>query len=298
MEADVPPDVRVIRDAAGALELADYLGVVRVVGEPRRRPGARERGEDHLPARGEAGRLAAPERRAGREREQRPELGEEPVHDLDRLLGIVDGDVDVHPEDQLPPGDVLELVDEIAVAVARRDPLPLEERERMRSGGADPHSLLAPDLHDVGPELHELGLDVAGGAADRCRDLEHRLHQLGVDPRLQLVPADRLQDGVDVLDEIERLAVEEHVLLLDAQRVRIRLAEGVVEHAAAVDGALARDRRRIDLLHGSSASASISTFQRGSSRPRITSIALAGRISEKTSPCARPTSCQSSACVR
>ena len=54
-----------------------------------------------------------------------------------------------------------------------------------------------------------------------------------------------------MLDEIERLAVEEHVLLLDAERVRIRLAEGVVEHAAAVDGALARDRRRIDLLHGS-----------------------------------------------
>ena len=38
---------------------------------------------------------------------------------------------------------------------------------------------------------------------------------------------------VDVLDEVERLAVEKHVLLLDAERVRVARAERVVEHAAA-----------------------------------------------------------------
>ena len=44
---------------------------------------------------------------------------------------------------------------------------------------------------------------------------------------------------------------------------------------------------------GSSASASISTFQAGSSVPVMTSIADAGRISPNTSPCARPTASQS-----
>ena len=38
---------------------------------------------------------------------------EQAVHDLDRLLRIVDGDVDVHAEDQLAARDVLELVDEV-----------------------------------------------------------------------------------------------------------------------------------------------------------------------------------------
>src|SRR5205823_7406271 len=89
MQADVPPDVRVVRDAARLLELPDYLGVVVVVLEARRRPGAREGGEDHLPARAEARRLAAPERRAGREREQRPELWQPAVDALDRLPRVV-----------------------------------------------------------------------------------------------------------------------------------------------------------------------------------------------------------------
>ena len=56
-------------------------------------------------------------------------MREQPVHDLDRLLGVVDRDMDVQPEDQLAAGDVLELVDEVPVAVARGDPLALEEAE-------------------------------------------------------------------------------------------------------------------------------------------------------------------------
>src|SRR5207237_9086990 len=115
VETDVPPDVRVVGDAAGLLELADDLGEVVVVLEPRRRARSWHRGEDHLPARAQSRRLAAPERRARREREQRPELGKETVDDLDRLLRIVDGDVDVQPEDELAPRDVLHLVDEAAV---------------------------------------------------------------------------------------------------------------------------------------------------------------------------------------
>ena len=51
------------------------------------------------------------------------------------------------------------------------------------------------------------------------------------------------------MDEVERLAVEEHVLLLHAQGVRVALAVGVVEHAPTRREALPGDRCGIDLLH-------------------------------------------------
>ena len=172
------------------------------------------------------------------------------VDDLDRRVGIGDRDVHVQPEDQLAPRDVLHLVDEVVVAVARGDALALEEAERMRARRADAQPLLLRDRRDVLPELPQRALDVRRRAAHRRRDLEHRLHQLRVDVRLELVSRDRVEHGVDVLHEVERLGVEQHVLLLDAERVRLALAELVVEHAAARGEALARDRCRIDLLHG------------------------------------------------
>ena len=46
MGPDVPPDVRVVGDPAGFLELADDLGVVGVVAEARRRARPGEGGED------------------------------------------------------------------------------------------------------------------------------------------------------------------------------------------------------------------------------------------------------------
>src|SRR5205085_11704819 len=290
VQADVPPDVRVVRDAARLLELADGLRVLGVVVEARRGGRAREGGEHHLAARREARRLAAPEGGVRRQGEEERDVEEQAVDDLDRLLRVVHRDVDVHAEDELAARHVLHLVDEVPVAVARGDPLALEERERVCPGRADAHPPLARELADVTAELPELGLDVGGGAADRSRDLEHRLHQLGVDPGLELVGGQRREHRVDVLDEVEGLGVEEHVLLLHAQRVRVALAERVVEHAPAGGEALARDRRGVDLLHdGSIASASISTNQRGS-RSSATIPVQAGRAWSKTSPWARITS--------
>ena len=89
-------------------------------------------------------------------------MDEQPVHDLDRLLRVVDGDVDVHPEDQLAAGDVLQLIDQLPVAVLGRDPLALEQAEGVRPGGADPEPLVARDPADVAAQLAELGVDVGG----------------------------------------------------------------------------------------------------------------------------------------
>ena len=158
-------------------------------------------------------------------------MREQSVDDLDRLLRIVHGDVHVHSEDELAAGDVLQLVDQRVVAVLRSDPLSLEEAERVRSGRADARSLLVRDLRDVCAQRREPAHHVARVVADRGRDLEHRLHELRVDPRLELVSGDRGEHRVDVLDEVERVGIEELVLLLDAERVRVAGSERVVEDA-------------------------------------------------------------------
>ena len=132
VEADVPPDVRVVGDAAGALELADQLRELLVALEPRGTP-ERGKAEKTICREERARRLAAPERRAGRERQELRQVDQEPVRDVDRLVGVVDRRVHVHAEDQLAPCDVLHLVDELAVPVLGRDPLPLEEAEGVRS---------------------------------------------------------------------------------------------------------------------------------------------------------------------
>ena len=69
-------------------------------------------------------------------------MREQAVDDLDRLLRIVDRDVNVHAEDELAPCDVLQLVDERVVAVLGGDVLALEEAERVRPCRADPSPAL------------------------------------------------------------------------------------------------------------------------------------------------------------
>src|SRR3954451_17483916 len=158
----------------------------------------------------------------------------------------------------------------------------------MRACRAEPHLALARDPADIAPQLQQLLADVRRRVADRSRDLEDGLHQLGVDPGLELVAAHGGEHRVDVLDEVVRLGVEEHVLLLCPQRVRVALAERMVEDAAALCEAasLASDRRRVGLLHGSTASTSISTSHR-SSNSRAMIPVHAGRTSAKASPWAR-----------
>src|SRR3954462_5420146 len=109
--------------------------------------------------------------------------------------------MDVDAEDQFAARDVLHLVDEGAVAIASGDPLALEETERMRSGRADAQALVAGNAADVPADLAELVRDLAGCVAYGRRDLEHGLHQLRVDHRLELMPCDRGEHGVDVLHE-------------------------------------------------------------------------------------------------
>src|SRR5439155_21865170 len=113
----------------------------------------------------------------------------------------------------------------------------------------DARVLASRDVGDIGAQAAKLGLDVAGGATDRSRDLDHRLHQLRPYALGELAVLDGGQHRVHVLDEVEALGVEEHVLLLDPEREGRRRAELVVENASALGKPLAGDGGRIDLLH-------------------------------------------------
>ena len=170
-------------------------------------------------------------------------MGEQRVRHGDRLVRVVDRRVDVHPEDQLAARDVLELLDERAVAVVRGDPLSLEEAERVRSRRRVPAALGARDLAHVGAQLPELHADLGRRAADRRRDLEHGLHQLRVDA-LRIRPVrDRGHERLDVLNAVPRLGVEQHELLLDAEPVLLARAEPVLEDAWLVLGHVRRVTR-------------------------------------------------------
>ena len=136
-------------------------------------------------------------------------------------------------------------------------------------------------------------------------DLEKRLEELRGEALRDLAGFVRRQESVSPLDEVERDRVEEHVLLLDPDGERSRArAEAMVDDARLgargrpsghVGAGAARPGGRRVYTVPVTPSASISTSQRGSTSSLMTTVVLAGRISENASPWARPTPSKSSA---
>ena len=81
--------------------------------------------------------------------------------------------------------------------------------------GADRHPLVAGGLDHLPPQPPQLLLGLLDAFARVGRDLEHRLHQLGLD----LADLGGLEQRFDRADELERRAVEDHQFLFDANRV-------------------------------------------------------------------------------
>jgi hypothetical protein len=139
------------------------------------------------------------------------------VGDVDGLVGVVDPDVHVQPEDDLLAGDEAQRIDEVAVARAGGDPLVLPERERVRAGRADREAVARGQLRDPPAQPAQLGARLARIRARLGGDLEHRLVELGLD--VAAAVRGILEEILDRVREIPRLAVDDHQLLLDAQRV-------------------------------------------------------------------------------
>ena len=148
----------------------------------------------------------------------------------------------VHPEHQLAAGHVLEHVDQHPVAVAGGDLLVLEQRERVRARRAEAHPARAGALAGVAAQRAKVGVRLVDVLADDGARLEHALHQLRLEPVGELAAGGVVEQRLDAAGEVERVGVEEHVLLLHADRQRRPGAELVVEHArpggAALAGAL------------------------------------------------------------
>ncbi len=150
----------------------------------------------------------------------------------------------MHPEDQLAARDVLELLDERPVTVLGGDLLLFEKTERVRSRRGVAAAVGARDLGHVRAQPSQLRADLSRCVADRCCDLDHRLHQLRVDALGVRPFCDCLQQRLDVLHAVPRLGVEQHELLLGAEPVLLARAEAVVEDARPV---LAHLRSRFSL---------------------------------------------------
>jgi hypothetical protein len=148
--------------------------------------------------------------------------------------------VHVLAEDQLLAGDEAQRGDQVAVARAGHDPLVLPHRERVGAGRRDREPLRVRGLLDDAPQVAQLGARLARVPARRGRDLEDRLHQLGLDVTLS-VRRHRFEHGLDAVHELEGLGIDDHELLLDAERVA-RARESVLHarHGSRGFGRVAR----------------------------------------------------------
>src|SRR3954454_5078033 len=227
--AHVPPQVGVVLDRPALHHLLDAVGVGLPAAVVRRDPHPWEGAEDRRSGRHHAGHLALPEGRVGRHPEQQRQVAAHAVSDVDRLLGVVDPDVDVGPEDHLLVGDPPELRRELPVAGLVDDPLVLVVGGGMRAGGADGEVVARAHLADAAPHVRELRSRLGDVRAGPGRHLQDRLHQLGLHLAGEIlgqVPEDR----VDPLGQLESLGIADHQLLLDADG-EARLAEFVFQHA-------------------------------------------------------------------
>src|SRR5207245_9726501 len=86
------------------------------------------------------------------------------VGDVARLVWVVEADVDVQPEDYLLARDEAQRVDQVAVALARRDAVLLPQRERMRPGRADLEVGVVRQPPDLAAQPAQLRPGLAGVA--------------------------------------------------------------------------------------------------------------------------------------
>ena len=179
--------------------------------------GARKLVEDGQAIRFEPGVFTLPERRGGRQCQQvRQEIGGL-VQEIDAQLIIGDADMHMHAADRKAPTDTLQISLEGAVSYALGSLLRLVAGERMRPGSDRRHVVTARHAGDRAAQSPKLGSRLVEAIADPCPDLDLRAQEFGA----YLRPQQRLQFGQHrrrrVADNITRCAIDEEVLLLDAE---------------------------------------------------------------------------------
>ena len=149
------------------------------------------------------------------------------------LVGARHADVHVQALHPLAPDGDAAVADERHVALLLDDRLRFGQRERMRCGRRDREPLGLGGVRGCPPEHRQRSSDLGHGRADVGVGLEDRGEELGLQPPRQLAALDALQDAIDRCDLLVRLRVEDHQLLLDAERELRRAAELLLDHVLA-----------------------------------------------------------------
>ena len=232
MRPHVPPQVGVVLDRPAPHHLLDPVGVDLPGPVVGRDADPREGPEDRRARRHHPGPLPAPEGRVRRQGEQQRQVAPDPVGDVDRPVGALDRHVDVGAEDQLLVGDVGELARRAPGSGGdRRSPGP----PRARTGGCPRPPAGAPAARRSAATSRRSLVSSAAASAT----LWHGLVAISSTDCISsgfTWPSSsarhRVEDRLDLLREAQAVGVEDHQLLLDADRERGPV-EAVFEHERA-----------------------------------------------------------------
>ena len=128
-------------------------------------------------------------------------------------------DVDVQAEDQQRPRELLQLFDDVLVALAGGDDLIHPARKRMRAGGGDAQADALGAVGEIAPDA-EISLSSSSiVGADLGADLDDRLVHLALELIAEGRGARRQQLG-NVRSQLPRVGVDDLEFFLDADGER------------------------------------------------------------------------------
>ena len=148
-----------------------------------------------------------PERAVGGKRQERRQVLKDAVADHDRLVAGIDSDMHVQTEGDDPPRGFLQQIDQVEVAIERRDDLVLPARKRMSAAPEEPHAMAAGDLADDPDFLGEIAMGIGDALANLGVDLDVALEKLGLDRTFQA--------GGQVVENLRHPAAKRHRLAVD-----------------------------------------------------------------------------------
>src|ERR1700722_4083928 len=181
MRANVPPDFFCVVDAVQTNQQVNVGLVLAPRTEVIRNAGARKAPEDGGAKRFQARIAAHPKRRAGGKRQKMRQKIARHVHQVDHGGAVGNGHVNVHAENQERASQLLQLFDNILIAITRRDHLVNPTGEWVSAGGGN---LQANSFG--GPHQFPAGAPHIGGYLDNVpvrfrADFDDRLVHLGLD---------------------------------------------------------------------------------------------------------------------
>jgi hypothetical protein len=136
-------------------------------------------------------------------------------HEVGAQVVVAEAHVDMHPRDQHPPRDPREVAVERVVAVLVGVVLDLPVGEGVAGDGDGGEPVAGGVPRHARAETAEILARLADGAADAGADLDLALEELRRDLVRELGAAG-LHQGLRRLGQVEAVAVDEEVLLLDA----------------------------------------------------------------------------------